>query len=109
GPAPEPEGRLRVEGVRLSRLVEALGLGDRLRPLRGVVSFDVPFYHGPDRWPIGRGRFDVRDLRWQDAELSESLRGDVRLEEKSLRLRDVSGTLAGGLVRLQLSYPLGGR
>jgi hypothetical protein len=107
--APRPEGRLRIERMGIGRLLEGLKLGPRLGQLRGTFSCEVPYDHGADGWPVGRGRFELRDLRWNDVELSDSLQGDVRVDGKGVRLSDVSGSLAGGLLRLHLSYALRGR
>jgi hypothetical protein len=101
----KPAGHLRVERVGLSRVVEALQLQDRLGRLRGVMSFDLPFDHDARTgWPVGRGRFEVRDVRWQDSELSDGLAGELRVSPGTIRLRDVSGVLGGGVLRLYVTY-----
>jgi hypothetical protein len=107
-PAPpkEPEGRLRIEGVRLSRLAEATGI-EMLSSLSGRFDLDLPFnYERPDRRPVGTGRFTIRDVRWAGTELLDSIRGDLRLTGTALQLRDVSGDLGDGTLRLTVNYNL---
>ena len=107
-PAPdkEPEGRLRVQGMRLSRVAEATGI-EMLSSLSGRFDLDLPFnYEGSDRRPVGTGRFSVRDVRWAGTELVDSIRGDLRLTGTALQLRDVSGNLGEGTLRLTVNYNL---
>jgi hypothetical protein len=103
----EPDGRLTVERVGLSRIVEALGLGGVLGQLRGGVSFDLPFRHdGPDRRPVGRGRFRIANVRWGEAELSDGIQGEVRLTGAELQFRDVTGSIGEGLLRGHVAFSL---
>lgn len=75
-----------------------------------MVSLDLPFWHvGPGGRPIGNGRFQIIDLRWDGEELAPSFRGDLRLWPEELEFRDVSGSLGEGLVRAHLVVPLGRR
>jgi translocation and assembly module TamB len=104
---PPPDGRFQLEGARLSRLVAALGPQGPLGPLRGRLSIDLPFRHeGPGGRPAGQGRFRVLNLRWNDAELAEDLQGDLVLSADAVQLRDVSGSLTGGSMRVQVVYNL---
>jgi hypothetical protein len=104
-PADRSDGRLRVEGLSLSRFWTALGVRDVLRPLRGAVELDLTYRHtGPNRLPAGRGRFLVTRLRWGDAELSEELAGDLLVSEQELRVRDFSGGFGQGYLRGWAAY-----
>src|SRR5262249_12861225 len=104
---PAPEGRLRVDGARLSRLGEALGMGEALRPLRGVIDLDVTFRHeGPAKAPVGRGRFTLTRLRWDDRELFGDVGGGVGLAGREVRLSELSGSLGEGLLRAQVALNL---
>jgi hypothetical protein len=95
-----PDGRLRVEALRLSRLWSALGIRDILGPLRGGVELDLTYRHaGQDRLPVGNGRFALTRLSWGDAELVSEVAGDVVLADHELRVRDINGGLGQGLVR----------
>jgi hypothetical protein len=107
-PAPpkEPEGRLRLEGMRLSRLADATGI-ESLSSLSGRLDLDLPFnYEGPDRHLVGSGRFTVRNVRWAGTELADSIRGDARLTGTVFQLRDVTGNLGDGSLRLTLNHTL---
>jgi hypothetical protein len=104
-----PDGRLTIERVRLDRLMETLGLQGTLGSLRGSVSLDLPYRHeGPQRQPIGRGTFRIADVRWDAAELTSSIQGDVRLTPSELQVRDITAYLGEGLLRSQVSWNLKG-
>jgi hypothetical protein len=110
GSADRIDGRLRVEGVRLSRLWPVLRLRRRLGGLTGVVTVDLPYRHeGKLRIPVGVGRFDIRDLRYRGNELAPGLRGDIRLTTEGASLRNVSAEIAGGTLRGGLVYRHGAR
>jgi hypothetical protein len=109
-PPTGPDGHLQVEGVRLSRLWEVYHLQDLLGPLHGVISLDLPFRHvGPDRLPVGEGKFRLADLRWAGEDLSVLIQGDVRLRAEGLEFRDVTGSLGRGILRANFLAPLGER
>jgi hypothetical protein len=107
---PPPQGRLEVEGVRLARLWAALRLGRTLGHLDGVVSLTLTYRHeGPDRLPVGRGRFEIADLSWAGRELDDTILGDVVLTGEALELRNISGNLGEGLLRATVVYGLSAR
>jgi hypothetical protein len=107
GSSSQPHGRLRVQGVRIERLASRLGLPGGLS---GQMSLNLPYRHdGPGGSPVGSGRVEVRDLRQGDTELADRIRAEVRLTRGGLSLRDVSGTVAGGQLRLQASWRFEGR
>jgi hypothetical protein len=109
GEAP-PDGRLRVEDVRLGRLARALGWRGATGALRGALSLDLPYRHeGPDRVPVGQGTFRISGFRWDDLDLSDGVQGDVRVGPSGLEFRNVSGALAQGLLRASLVLPVGSR
>jgi hypothetical protein len=102
---PPPQGRLDVEGVRLARLWTALRLGRTLGHLDGVVSLTLTYRHeGPDRLPVGRGRFTIDDLTWAGRGLDDTIQGDVLLTGEALELRNISGNLGEGLLRATVVY-----
>ncbi len=104
------DGRVRVEGVRLSRLWQAFGLRRRLGPLSGVLTVDLPFrYEGPSRMPVGEGRFEIRDLSYRDNEVSSTVRGGVRLTSEGVFVRNVNADIAGGTLRAGIAYRFGSR
>jgi hypothetical protein len=70
------------------------------------MSLDLPYLHaGPDRLPVGKGTFQVTDLRWDDQDLGDTLRGEVRVGPDGLELGNVAGTLGQGLFRADLRLP----
>jgi translocation and assembly module TamB len=97
-------GRLTLDRGRLSRLGEALRVP--LDPLRGQVSLDVEYRHGPDLWPVGRGRVFFKDLRWHTELLTETLRADLTLGGGEVRVSDVSGGVGGGELRGRIALNL---
>jgi hypothetical protein len=106
-PEKEPQGRLRVEGAQLARIWDDLGLRESLGPLQGTIDLQVDFdLAEPDRLPSGSGLVVLSRLRWGDAEIAGSLRGDVRLAGYELRLRDLTGTLGEGTLRGQVGLNL---
>jgi translocation and assembly module TamB len=105
GPPEEPDGRFKIEGARLARLWPALGLGGALGQLRGVVDLDLSFrVPATDFAPTGTGRIAVRDLRYGDVLLTESLHGDIRLRGDTVQLRELSAAVGEGSFRGQISY-----
>jgi hypothetical protein len=85
----------------------ALGL-EQLKPLHGVLSVDLPFRHeGPERRPVGLGSFRIIDIRWDNEDRADTLRGDLRLDGDRLEIGDATGTLGEGLVRAHVVVPLG--
>jgi translocation and assembly module TamB len=91
-----PTGHLTLEKARLSKLGEALHLSEALDALRGQVSLDVEYRHGPDLWPVGRGHVFFKGVRWHSDLIAETLRADLTLSGGEVRVSDMSGGLAGG-------------
>jgi hypothetical protein len=90
------KGRLRIENVRLSRLVAALHMQDTV-PLTGRLSVELDFSHDtPDRMPKGQGKLRIDNLRMKGTGLETDLEGDLILTDGMLRLRELSGTIAEG-------------
>jgi hypothetical protein len=105
--AKPPEGHLHVEGAQLGRLTRAFGFPATLRSPQGVIDLEVAFRHeGPNREPIGSGRFSLDRLRWATSAAAGSIRGEVALTEGELRLRNLTGELAQGSLRGQLAINL---
>ncbi|HXG09358.1 MAG TPA: hypothetical protein VNK04_06175 [Gemmataceae bacterium] len=101
------EGRLRMEAVRLTRLWPALGIREALERLGGEIDLEVDFRHeGPDGRPTGAGRFVLHRLRWGDRELASSLRGEVQLDGRQLRLSDLTANLGQGRLSAQVGLNL---
>jgi hypothetical protein len=90
------KGRLRIENVRLSRLVAALRLQDAV-PLTGRLSVELDFSHDtPERMPEGKGKLRIDNLRMRGTNLETDLEGDLILTDGMLRLRELGGTIAQG-------------
>ena len=108
-PAPPeaPEGHLHLEGVRLGRLVEVLHIPGVAHALQGLLNLDVAFRHtGPDREPVGGGRFSLERLRWGETNPLGTIRGEIILKAGELRVRNLAGEFAQGLLRGQIAVNL---
>jgi translocation and assembly module TamB len=104
---PRPDGRLTLEGIRLSRLWLVLGVQRFLGPLRGRVDLELDFRHEPpDLAPVGSGRVVLGNLRWGEAALAGNVRSDLVLTRKELRLQNLSGNLGRGVLDGQLALSL---
>jgi hypothetical protein len=98
-------GRLRVDRVYLGRLISVFEPELPAGRWRGTVSVDLPYrFDGVGGSLTSRGRFEIRDVRYNDNEITDSLIGDVRLLRDGVLIRDVSGTIASGLFRLRGAY-----
>ena len=99
------KGQLKVQGVRLERLLKALHVRS-VEPLTGAINLEVAYTHEtPDRFPEGRGTLRITNVRWKDALLADNLHGAVVLSGEQLRLRDMGGAIAGRL-RAEATYVL---
>jgi translocation and assembly module TamB len=106
-PARPPDGRLVVEGIRLSRLWETYNLQDVLRPLSGVVALDLPYHHeGRGGRPVGSGHIRIQEVRWDGADLAQGFQGYLRLRPDALELLNVTGSVGQGLIRARVRVPL---
>jgi translocation and assembly module TamB len=101
------DGVFRVKGAKLSRVHEILRLPPQSVPLRGLVDVDFSFRHdGPERVPVGTGRFVVTRPRWADTEIAEQVQGEIVLTRQELRLREIVARIGEGLLRAQVSISL---
>lgn len=108
-PAPgEPEGRLRVRRARLARLWDAWHVERTVGPLNGIISVDLEFNHtGPGGEPVGSGQINLAGLRWDETRLSTgNITVALRLTPEELRLENLSGIVAQGILRGRMTYNL---
>jgi hypothetical protein len=71
--------------------------------VRGILQVDVTFRHsGPRGQPEGGGRFSLDGLRWGEANRLGTIRGEVILSPVELRLRNLTGVVAQGLLGGQI-------
>lgn len=101
----QAQGRLRLERARLSRLWTALGAGAFLDAFRGGLALELNYQHeGPNRMPVGRGRFILNRLRWGDATLAETVVGQLQVAGSEVRVRELTGNLGQGALRGSVFY-----
>jgi len=105
-PDAPPTGHLTLQKARLSKLGDALNLGDALEPLKGGMSVDIEYSFGPDRLLVGRGHVLFSKVSWQTAPITDSLRAEITLNGKEVRIGRLSGSLAGGEIGGQIVYNL---
>ncbi len=99
------QGRIHIEGVRLSMLGEALRL-ERPLPLAGRFDFDLTYRPGPDGVSVGRGNMRLRNFKWDDTILAGDLQADVGLAGSRVRINNFSGQFAQGAVLGVMVYDL---
>jgi translocation and assembly module TamB len=90
-----PRGSLRINDFNLARLAPELKLRS-LAPLRGLLNVTFDF---DNDLSAGSGRISVRGFGWGKNEVAQDIDGVILLEEGFLEVRDLSGTIAGGLLR----------
>ncbi len=94
-------GQLKLEQLRLSELWNSLRLEAPWSELDGILSLKLPFRHEPnERYPTALGSLEVRQLSWRDREWMEQFSIDVEVADEGITLRDGSGLIGGGKVRL---------
>jgi uncharacterized protein involved in outer membrane biogenesis len=104
---PGPEGRLRVQGARLSGLATAFRQNPDNFPLRGTLDMDVKFRQGKaGGLPVGGGKFLITRPRWGDTELADRIQGQLILERGEVRLREVTANVGRGTLRAQMALSL---
>ena len=98
GTPPEAwSGRFQFNGIRLSRLGEALGLGTRLGQLRGRADIDLPFRADANGvTSSGTGRLIVRNLGLGDTPLTNRLTADLILRDQTVQVRNLSASVNEG-------------
>jgi hypothetical protein len=100
-------GRLRIEGARLSRLWDQLGIQSGRLPLRGTLDLDLSFrQESIGQAPTGVGTLTIRRLRWYQEDLAGEVRSTVRLTPRSLQVADLSAVVGEGLLRGRAAFPL---
>ncbi|HZU38682.1 MAG TPA: hypothetical protein VFA18_22335, partial [Gemmataceae bacterium] len=100
---PQPEthqSRFDLRGGQLGQLWAVYSALHVLRPLRGsfdlALGFDVP---GPQATPAGSGSVVFHGLRWAGQPLAETLQTNVILDDGELRLANLGGSVAQGVLR----------
>lgn len=104
---PVGQGRLKVEGARLSRLWSAYRITGALSELGGTFFIDLPYRHeGPDYLPRGNGTFRIINVRWDGTDWSDGLQGEVRLTPDELFLNNVTGDFGQGVLMGDFAFGL---
>lgn len=95
-------GHVRLQKFDLSRLAKAIGI-EGIKDLQGLV--DVSFEYDAD-FANGSGRFAITGLKWARNSIAENLSGTIQLRNGLLDIRDVTGRIAGGTIRIRARYDL---
>lgn len=99
-------GRIRLSGLQLGRLADALGV-PQLGPLRGTVNLSADYGHS---WLVGgllgNGRLEINDLGWGQSGFGQDVRAVVRITPTAVEVQEVSGRFADGTLRGRLRYDL---
>jgi hypothetical protein len=97
-------GRLRVNDVRVGRLLKGLGVPDAT-DMRGLVNLDLPFTHDtPDRFPKGAGKLRLSDVQFGNNVLATNIQGEVIVGDQQIRVRNLEGDLAQGTLSGQIVF-----
>jgi hypothetical protein len=93
-------GHLRLHRIDVPRLLGSLG--ERAQtplPVRGALDAELRFrFAGQDALPVARGHITVTDLAWQDQRVAAVVQTELTLLRNELALRDLSATVAGGVL-----------
>lgn len=100
-PPKAENGSLRLRGIDLARLTEALQL--RAVPLRGCV--DLSFDFASD-FNNGTGRYSFRGLGWGRSRLISEIEGRIALRNGLFEASDAVGPIAGGTIRAKVRASL---
>ncbi len=97
-------GRIRLTGLRLSRLAGDLGV-PALAPLKGLVNVNVTYTFEPGAaGPTGGGQVEVLDLGWGTSSFGETIRAAVRVTPIAVEVPELSGRFADGTLRGRVRY-----
>ena len=93
------EGEMLAVGFRVSDCVKAAGLGQGLARIDGLAAFDVNVRTNIQPFQLfGRGRFELRDLRYGNRPPFANLNGVASVIPTSWRMEQLSGDVFGGVV-----------
>jgi hypothetical protein len=105
-PPPGAEGSIRLRGVRIGGLTQALGQLELPGPLRGLLDLELDYSTDADGEYQGRGRVNVSRLRWDRTDLATRLVSDIVIRNSVLELRETSAEVLGGSLRLRAAVNL---
>lgn len=97
----DENGSLRLRGIDLARLTEALQL--RAVPLRGRVDLAFDFSSDLNN---GTGRYTFRGLGWGRSRLISEIQGRIQLRNGLFEASDAVGPIAGGTIRARVRASL---
>ncbi|HEV7221427.1 MAG TPA: AsmA-like C-terminal region-containing protein [Pirellulales bacterium] len=90
-------GRLKLHQLQIGRLGQWLHRPGALESLAGTVSAEFDYRHDEATGrPVGEGRVELDDLRFNDERIADQLRGAVRLAPDRVELKELGGELAQG-------------
>src|SRR5262249_41336105 len=95
-----PPGELRIDGIRLERLAESLGVFQQPSPIAGTANLSLDYHHDPaDGWPMSSGRIRLAQVRWGDRELAPVVQADLALTRDQVQVKEAVATLLQGRFR----------
>lgn len=94
------QGQLQIQSVQLGRLGEILRQLGKMSSLSGSFNARLDYRHDEQTgWPIGDGTFEIDSLRANDVAWSNRMRGSVRLARNRIAIEELTGSIAGGVLR----------
>lgn len=101
-------GKLTLRGVLLSRLAEVQP-DFALPGLQGRADGFLVYQHVPDGKITGDGRLEILDVGLDSGKLLGDVRTEVKITPGEIRLHDISGDVARGLLNGNIALPLVGK
>jgi uncharacterized protein involved in outer membrane biogenesis len=99
-------GRVRLRGVQLARLADALGV-PALAPLRGTVNLTASYGRS---WLVGGllggGHLEVIDFGYGESGYGQHLRAAIKITPTAVEMPDLVGRFADGTLRGRVRYNL---
>jgi hypothetical protein len=97
-------GKLKLRGMRLSRLWDLVGLKSSLGSLDADVSGEFPLTTDDEGRLVGTGRLRADRLRWGDKEIASTGQAIIRLTSTEMIFEDIALFVGEGVARARATF-----